>query len=124
MGQSPRILLVEDHGDTARILRRLLQKAGCRVAHAGDVATALQLADSQSFDLILSDLGLPDRSGVELMQELRSQGRSTPAIAISGYGMEDDVRRSRQAGFDDHLTKPVNVRHLFNTIEAVLQRPR
>jgi PAS domain S-box-containing protein len=118
-GRELRILLVEDHGDTARIMSRMLQARGYRVQTAGDVATALELARHEPFDLLLSDLGLPDRSGLELMQELRGLGFTFPAIALSGYGQEEDIYRSREAGFTQHLTKPVNMAHLEQAIRRV-----
>ena len=104
-----RLLLVEDHGDTARIMCRLLRGEGYEVETAADVATALELAGSQSFDILVSDLGLPDGSGLDLMRALRSQGAEIPGIALSGYGSEQDVKRSREAGFSAHLTKPVSL---------------
>jgi len=114
------ILLVEDHADTARVMRQLLTREGHRVEHAGDVATALDLVHRHRFDLILSDLGLPDRSGLEFLRELRAQGSHIPAIALSGYGQEDDIRRCHEAGFAAHLTKPTSPERLAQTIAAVI----
>ncbi len=114
-----RILLVEDHGDTARIMRRLLSARGHEVQVAGDVATALQLAAEQRFDLLLSDLGLPDGSGLDLMRTLRARGLTLPAIALSGYGQETDQQASREAGFTLHLVKPVNMLALAKAIARV-----
>src|SRR5207302_1183465 len=85
-----RILLVEDHHDTARAMRRLLAAEGYEVATATDVATGLQLAEEQTFDLLLSDLALPDGSGLDLMQSLRARGLKLPGIALSGFGQEQD----------------------------------
>jgi signal transduction histidine kinase len=115
-----RVLLVEDHGDTARIMTRLLTRQGYVVMAAGDVAKALELAGQQPFDVLISDLGLPDQSGVELLRELRRRGQTLPAIALSGYGQEEDVQRSRDAGFTAHLTKPVIFEQLDNAIAAAL----
>lgn len=111
-----RILLVEDHGDTARIMRRVLSAKGHDVQVAGDVATALELASAHSFDLLLSDLGLPDGSGLDLMRELRAKGLKLPGIALSGYGQDSDLEASRDAGFMDHLVKPVNLPKLATAI--------
>lgn len=120
-----RILLVEDHGDTARIMKRLLTARGCEVQTAGDVAGALNLASGpHRFDLLISDLGLPDGSGTDLIRELRRRGHTIPAIAVSGYGQEEDVRRSREAGFSAHLIKPTSVQRLAQTIAAVTARNR
>jgi CheY-like chemotaxis protein len=114
------ILLVEDHGDTARIISRLLARQGHGVQTAGDIATALQLATEQRFDLLISDLGLPDGSGHEVVRGLHARGQSLPAIALSGYGQGEDVQQSRAAGFSAHLVKPVNFRQLHDAIAAVV----
>jgi CheY-like chemotaxis protein len=116
-----RVLLVEDHGDTARIMSRLLTRRGYEVHTAGDVTTALGVAGSQRFDLVISDLGLPDRSGLELIGELRAAGHTMPAIALSGYGQEEDIQRSRLAGFSMHLTKPVDFEQFYRAIATVMQ---
>jgi DNA-binding response OmpR family regulator len=113
------VLLVEDHGDTAHIMSRLLKRRGYEVHTAGDVTTALEIAGRQDFDLLISDLGLPDRSGVELIRELRAKGHNLAAIALSGYGQEEDVTRSREAGFAAHLTKPVDFEQFYRTIADV-----
>ena len=102
------ILLVEDHGVTAKMMRMVLTSEGHTVESAGDVATALQLARQHAFDLLVSDLGLPDGSGQDLMRELRVRGNKFPGIALSGYGQEEDIRRSYEAGFAVHLTKPAS----------------
>jgi two-component system CheB/CheR fusion protein len=115
-----RILLVEDHADTARVTRLLLKRHGHNVQLAGNVATALGLASQESFDLLLSDLGLPDGSGLDLLRQLRQRGNRLPAIAVSGYGLEDDLRRSREAGFAAHLVKPTSVEHLAAAIAKVM----
>jgi CheY-like chemotaxis protein len=111
-----RILLVEDHGDTARIIAHLLRRAGHEVRLAGDMAGALAEAEQNDFDLLLCDIGLPDRSGLELLPELRARGKQFPAIALTGFGQEEDVRRTREAGFMTHLTKPIDVAQLQSAI--------
>jgi two-component system, chemotaxis family, CheB/CheR fusion protein len=115
-----RILMVEDHGDTAKIMRMLLRSEGYTVESAGDVATALQLASKGEFDLLISDLGLPDASGLDLIRELRRRGNKLPGIALSGYGQEEDIRRSQEAGFAAHLTKPTSPERLIEAIGAAL----
>ncbi|MDP9175568.1 MAG: PAS domain S-box protein [Planctomycetota bacterium] len=116
-----RILLVEDHGDTARIMRRLLQDQGHTVETAGDVATALNVVgDGDGFDLLLSDLGLPDGSGLDIMRALRAKGCKLPGIAVSGYGQEQDMANSRQAGFIHHLVKPVSIDRLNESISSII----
>ncbi len=114
-----RILLVEDHGDTARIMCRLLSMEGHTVQAAADVAGALALAEKQAFDLLLSDLGLPDGSGLDLMRTLRGKGLKMCGVALSGYGQEQDVEQSRKAGFSAHLTKPVSLPKLKEIIARV-----
>jgi two-component system CheB/CheR fusion protein len=115
-----RILLVEDHDDTARIMRRLLATDGHAVEWAGDVAAALKLASAQPFDLLLSDLGLPDGSGVDLMRTLRRKGSTLRGIVLSGYGQDADLARSREAGFDTHLIKPISHERLRDAIATLI----
>jgi two-component system, chemotaxis family, CheB/CheR fusion protein len=120
--QSPlQILLVEDHGDTAEMMVNLLELEGHSVKTAADVVTAIDTAVHGTFDLLVSDLGLPDGSGLDLMRELRSHGHAVPAIAVSGYGQEQDVERSRAAGFSAHLIKPVDPDRLLTAISAVIK---
>ena len=116
-----RILLVEDNADTAEAMAELLSLLGYRVTKAGTVADALAAVDAERFDLLLSDLGLPDGSGLDLMRELaRRNGDGLPGIALSGYGMEEDVRESLEAGFRKHLTKPVTLQQLEAAIREVV----
>ncbi len=112
-----RILLVEDHQTSREMIARLLTRRGHAVEAAGNVAEARELAAQHGIDLLVSDLGLPDGHGHELMRELRPQV-VLGAIALSGYGMEADVEQSKAAGFDEHLTKPV----VLADLEAAIQR--
>lgn len=111
------ILLVEDHVDTAQLLGNLLTLSGHSVRTAGTAASALEYAATEKFDVVLSDLGLPDASGHDLMRQLKQMYGLT-GVALSGYGMEDDLHRSEDAGFAEHIIKPVNLARL----EAVLQQ--
>jgi CheY-like chemotaxis protein len=111
------LLLVEDHPDTAKVMARLLRNLGHEVTTAHTVAATLDVAQSQQFDLVLSDLGLPDGSGLELMREL-GQKYGLRGVAISGYGMDEDLAQTERAGFFAHLTKPVN----FQQVQAVLSQ--
>jgi PAS domain S-box-containing protein len=113
--RSLRILLVEDHEDTRRNMARLLSALDHSVVTAQNSAAALQEAGTHSFDLVISDIGLPDESGLELMRKLR-QRHGLTGICLSGYGMEEDIARAREAGFVEHLTKPIN----FERLESVL----
>jgi len=114
-----RILLVEDHSDTAKVMARFLRMDGYSVAIASDVASAMKLASESVFDLLLSDLGLPDGSGLDLMRSLRAGGHAFPGIALTGYGQESDVQECRDAGFDTHLTKPIDIARLNDAIENI-----
>lgn len=111
-----RILLVEDHGDTGRILARLLRNAGHYVEHAETAGAALSRFEQTHFDLLVSDLGLPDESGIELMRKLRARRPDLIGICLSGYAMEQDLRACREAGFAEHLTKPVDMQRLHAAI--------
>lgn len=112
-----RILLVEDHSDTARIMTRLLKSAGHRVTPARTVAEAIAFFKAAEFDLVISDIGLPDGNGADLMRALRER-RPVRGIALSGFGMDSDIARSKAAGFAEHLIKPIN----FQQLEAVIRR--
>ncbi len=110
-----RLLIVEDHAPTLDVLSRLLRRKGHRVTTAGSVAAALAAADQETFDAVLSDLGLPDGTGLQLMEELRAR-HGLRGIALSGYGMEEDRRRSAEAGFVAHLIKPVDINEVRRTL--------
>lgn len=119
------ILLVEDHADTAMALAELLEVMGHRPVVAGSIREALAAAEREAgaIDLVISDLGLPDGGGHDLMRELvRRHGLS--GIALSGYGMEEDVRQSLAAGFSRHLTKPVTMALLETAIAEAAGRRR
>jgi CheY-like chemotaxis protein len=111
------ILVVEDHQPTREVLIRLLESRGFTVHGASSLAEAFSIAENHVLDLVISDLGLPDGDGYELMSKLRQRG-DLRGIALSGYGMTADVRRSREAGFLAHLTKPVTI----DTLEAALAK--
>ncbi|HEX2750764.1 MAG TPA: response regulator [Verrucomicrobiales bacterium] len=121
---SLRILLTEDHFDTASNLKRLLVRRGHEVDVASTVAEARALIGRKPFDILLSDIGLPDGKGLDLMQPFlnASAGRSVAGIALSGYGMPEDVRRSMDAGFSHHLTKPVEFARLHRELLAISAR--
>lgn len=114
-----RILLVEDHPDTLKILSRLLKKWGYEVIEAASVQDATKKAEKQSCDILVSDLGLPDGSGLDLMRYLKPRF-GIRGIALSGYGTEDDIQQSREAGFEVHLIKPVGFELLRKTLQQVV----
>ncbi len=114
-----RLLVVEDHAPTLEVLVRLLTRDGHRVISASTVTQALILAEQDEFDTLVSDLGLPDGNGMELMQKLRAREPGLRGIALSGYGTEEDQRRSREAGFSRHLIKPVDIDQLRNALREL-----
>ena len=114
--QSMRILLVEDHEDTNRSLTNLLRRRGYYVQSATSLQSALELNAKEEFDVLISDLGLPDGSGIELMQKL-SSARPLVGIALTGFGMEEDIRKTREAGFKYHLVKPIDLTKLDQLIQ-------
>ena len=116
-----RVLLVEDHPDTVRALSRLLGQSGYQVKTASSIASALQLAASEPFDIVLSDIGLPDGTGYELMEQIRER-HGIKGIALSGYGMDEDIKRSMEAGFVDHVVKPVDLARLESVMRQVAGR--
>ena len=117
-GTPHRILLVEDHADTREVLSRLLAGLGFVVTAVGSVKDAVEAAERQPFDLLLSDIGLPDGSGMDVMKHVAAR-HGLKGIALSGFGQDEDVRRSRDAGFATHITKPVNVQMLQQVIRAI-----
>jgi signal transduction histidine kinase/HAMP domain-containing protein/ActR/RegA family two-component response regulator len=122
--QAMRILLVEDHEDTNRSLTNLLRRRGYYVQSARNVQSARDLSAKEEFDVLISDLGLPDGSGIELMRALNSQ-RPVFGIALTGFGMEDDIRKSYEAGFKHHLVKPIDLNKLDSLIqESAAALPR
>jgi signal transduction histidine kinase/ActR/RegA family two-component response regulator len=118
----PRVLLVDDHDDTVEILSEILTESGFAVETANSVQAARDV-DLEHVDVIVSDIGLPDGTGLDLMRELRMR-TNRPAIALTGFGMESDVRASKDAGFDAHLTKPIDIDRLLSTIELLSSKAR
>jgi HAMP domain-containing protein/signal transduction histidine kinase/CheY-like chemotaxis protein len=113
--QPMRILLVEDHEDTNRSLTNLLRRRGYHVQSALTFQSALDLSENEQFDVLISDLGLPDGSGIDLIQKLVS--KPPLGIALTGFGMEQDIRRSREVGFQHHLVKPIDLNKLDSLIQ-------
>src|SRR5205085_8476022 len=118
-GRAMHVLVVEDHAPTLNVMSKLLRNLGHRVTGATSVASATAAARQDGIDLIISDLGLPDGSGLDVMRQVREKyaGR---AIALTGYGMESDVTASRDAGFAEHLTKPVDLDMLDRAIRRLV----
>jgi signal transduction histidine kinase len=112
------VLLVDDHADTMKVMRRILTQWGLRLTSAGRISEAMHAASKAKFDLLISDIGLPDGSGCELVAQLR-KSHPIPAIALSGFGMDADIKRSLDAGFNAHLTKPVSLEQLHEVINRL-----
>jgi PAS domain S-box-containing protein len=114
-----RILIVDDHADTSLVMKLMLERRGYIVITADSVRSALNAAASEQFDLLISDIGLPDGSGLELVRQVKAE-QPMPAIALSGFGMDEDLRKSKEAGFSAHLIKPVNFQKLQEVIQKLI----
>lgn len=119
VGRRLRLLLVDDHEATRTILSRMLTRDGHVVFPAANLREARAVVATQRCDAVISDLGLPDGSGLELMQEIRTL-HGWPGLALSGYGQEEDLARSREAGFSRHLTKPVDGARLRRALAEIV----
>ena len=119
---SMRVLLVEDHADTRECLHRLLESGGHMVRSAEDARSAIAWSEREKFDLLVADVSLPDRSGLELLLELRERDPRLLAIALSGYGMPQDFVDSKEAGFVEHFVKPVDMPKLHAAINRLATR--
>ena len=113
-----RVLVVEDHEPTLTVLTRLLRQQGHDVLTASTVRDALLLAGNHTFDAVISDIGLPDGSGIDLMRQL-TQKHGLRGIALSGYGMPQDRVMTQQAGFLAHLVKPINFEQLRDALKRI-----
>jgi CheY-like chemotaxis protein len=117
-----RILVVEDHHDSRVMLQRLLRRSGHDVLLAGSVAAALDVARSTTFDMVISDIDLPDGDGCTLMQTLR-ETNGAAGIAVSGHVGEEHKRRAKAAGVCVHLCKPIAFDQLLEAIEECRAAP-
>ena len=114
-----RVLVVDDHQDTCMGMKMMLERRGYQITLAHTADQAVEKARAEDFDLLISDIGLPDRSGYELMRELRAS-KGLRGIALSGFGAEHDVSKAREAGFSEHLTKPINFERLEEAIRSLI----
>jgi PAS domain S-box-containing protein len=119
--RSATVLLVEDNPDSLRALAMSLSLLGYEVRAANSLRAALAAAENDGYDVIVSDLELGDGSGLDLLRSL-GPGRSVPAIALTGYGSEEDRQMCLEAGFEMHLIKPVETRQLGEAIRSVIQK--
>lgn len=117
-----RVLFVENHGPTRTAVAALLRRQGYEVTVAECVTEAVRVARDRLFDVLVSDLGLPDGDGCLLLRELRKRQPELAGIVVSGHGLESDIERTRSAGFAEHLTKPVSVDALKRAFARLLGR--
>ena len=113
-----KVLLIEDDEDTALIIARGIETMGYSVARANSVASAIAVLTREQFDVIVSDIGLPDGNGIPLIYAVR-EFCDVPAIALTGYGNSEDIEICLRAGFNRHLTKPVSFEPLRQIITEV-----
>jgi CheY-like chemotaxis protein len=114
-------LVVDDVSDVTDMLSVLMTHAGYQVSTASSAHEAISLARENRFDMIISDIGMPEMNGYELAEALRSLPgyESVPMVAVTGYSMFDDRSRSLKAGFNEHVTKPIDPRAFLNLIEQL-----
>jgi len=113
-----RILLVEDHDDTRSTLSRLLTHFGHQISVAASKQVALELIAAKSFDVVLSDIALPDGDGYDVISHAK-QKQAVKGVALTGFDRAEDIRRGKQAGFDFHLSKPVDFHELRTVLGQV-----
>ena len=113
------ILLVEDHLDTQQAFVAILRSWGHRVDAAGSVAGGLEYLDTNDVDVVLSDIGLPDRNGYDFISEARHRHPGMTTIAVSAYFTAADQKRGHEAGFDMYFAKPVDLRSLQHVLERL-----
>ena len=111
-------MVVEDHGDTLRVLARLLDHFGHEISLADGLQSALEIVDAKEFDVVLSDIRLPDGTGYEVIAQAKRK-QPIKGVALTGFDKEEDIRRSKEAGFDFFLTKPVDFHELRTVLAQV-----
>ncbi|MEP6685564.1 MAG: response regulator [Verrucomicrobiota bacterium] len=111
------ILLVEDHTDTRSLLSLLLNRCGCQIVTAKNIQEARSRLASMRFDILISDLNLPDGDGIELVREAKEM-QDLKAIAVTGRATEEERARGIEAGFDCYLTKPIDFHELRKAIST------
>jgi CheY-like chemotaxis protein len=118
-----RVLVVDDEPDARELIAEVLRRHGARVRSAGDVDSALAALDEETFDLLLSDIAMPHRDGYDLLQTLRTRpgdrGGRLPAIALTAYARDEDRLRAQRAGFQLHLSKPVDPVELIGSVQRL-----
>lgn len=119
--EKPFALVVDDVPDVTEMISLFLGHAGFNVVTAQSAAAALELAEARSFDVVISDIGMPGMNGYQLAEALRElpEYRQVPMIAVTGYSMYDDRARALQSGFNAHLVKPIDPAALLDLISEL-----
>jgi CheY-like chemotaxis protein len=110
-----RVLLVDDHPPTLDVTRRVLEKAGFDVCTATSVREAVELGTREGVHVLVCDIGLPDGTGLDVLEQIR-RVKQLPAIAVSGYGMIEDIERATAAGFAHYFVKPYRITALIDAV--------
>jgi two-component system CheB/CheR fusion protein len=120
-----RVLVVDDSRETVSALRDLLESEGAIATTALSGAEGLRIAKEEEFDLVISDISMPEMDGYQFLKELRSGSKkpAVAAVALTGFGRQEDIREARRAGFDEHLTKPVRFDQLIEVIRRTIDSP-
>jgi CheY-like chemotaxis protein len=120
------VLLVEDDDDSRKLLGTMLKRYGARVTSTKSAAEALAVFQDVLPDVMISDIGMPDQDGYELIRKLRAlspeKGGSTPAIALTGYASRKDQERALGSGYQQHMAKPIEQADMINAIAALVGR--
>lgn len=124
--ENRRILVIDDDADILELMRYALEHRGARVCTVQSASAALERLAQESYDVLVSDLGLPEKDGLTLMRELRAQehlSRSLKTVALTGYASEADAQQCKDAGFELHLVKPISPWELARAITRLLEQP-
>jgi CheY-like chemotaxis protein len=117
-GEGLRILVVEDHGDTRRTLSRLLSYFGHKISVADSRQSAMKMIAAKKFDVLLTDIALPDGSGYEVASQAKEK-QHVKSVALTGFDRAEDIRRGKDAGFDFYLTKPIDFAELRSVLGQI-----
>ena len=117
-----KLLVVEDEPDSGQVLHSILSEYGASVTTTHNAASALQLAFHGDFDVLVTDVGLPDLDGVELVRRLRANGRTMPAVAVTAFATDDDRHRLLNTGFEGHVAKPLDTNRLIRAVASAAGR--
>ena len=118
-----RLLVVDDEPDSGQVLHSILSQYGASVTTTENANSALQQAQHTDFDVLVTDVGLPDFDGVELVRRLRSLGQNLPAVAVTAFATDDDRHRLLNTGFEGHVAKPVDPDRLIRVVAGAAGRP-